>query len=223
MSWPPADGLAVADAWPAAMTWGGSGLRTTPRAVAPPVLATTSVAVKDWPRLTVAGTESWVICSAAARWTWIDTVCVALTGRESLASAPDAVSEQLTVPGAVATNVHARARVWWPPSAAGSGGAVCERRLAGLHTAVAETVPAPASPGSETSSDTWNDCPVLTRAGAVPFAESWAGVCTAIVGCTGGEVETAAPLVASTPRACKASVALPAETATICQRKVRVA
>src|SRR3954468_10244662 len=222
MSWPPAEGLAVAEAWPTAMTCGGSGLTTTPRAVAPPVLATTSVALKDWARLTVAGTENLMTSSTAARWTWIDTVCVALTAWPSFTSAPDAVSVQFTVPAETAANVHAKVWLWCPPTGAALGVADCDRRSAGVHAMVAETVPAAASPRSETSIDTGNDCPVLTRAGALARAVICVGVCTVIVGWKGGAVDTAAPLFASEPRACNASVALPALTAESCQRKKRV-
>src|SRR3954464_7280838 len=88
---------------------------------------------------------------------------------------------------------------------------------------VAETVPAAASPRSETSIDTGNDCPGLTRAGAVARAVVCAGVCTVIVGWEGGAVDTAATLFASEPRACKASVVTPADTAESCQRKLRAA
>src|SRR5690242_5656075 len=165
MSCAAVDGLADARALPAATTCGGSGFATTAVAVASPVLATKTVAVKDWPRLTTAGIEIPRISSAAARWTRIEAAAVAETGCALLASAPLAEKEQSTRPAETARKVHDIGRVCRPSITTGAAADCSATPPAPVQVALAETLPAEASPRLESSRETANDWAVLTTAG----------------------------------------------------------
>ena len=87
-----------------------------------------------------------------------------------------------------------------------------------MQVALADTVPAEASPWLETSRETVKDCAVLTTAGAIAFAVSCAGAWTETTGCPRGAVDTAAPVFASMPRACNDRVSMPGERAKSVQK-----
>src|SRR3954468_21642871 len=112
-----------ADAWPVASTAGIEGLGSTFVAVAPPVLATTSVTAKDWPRsmdpVAAGGASVTEVTESTAGFCTVVVPGAAATasGTPLLTSEPAIVAGEARVPDEVPASWKGQKKiVLWPPS-----------------------------------------------------------------------------------------------------------
>src|SRR4051812_49573729 len=109
----------VALAPPVLVCVGGLGEGRTPLAVAWPVLVTTTVTLKLWPRLSGAGSVRVVTvsCGGACTVTVLEVVEAALTAAPELASAPVAPAASASVPGPAPFSVNVQEKLVVAPPA----------------------------------------------------------------------------------------------------------
>src|SRR5207248_695398 len=132
---------------PVTVSAGASGM--TPVAVAPPALRTVTETAKPCPRVTLAGTEMEVICSAAGACTAMvfEEICAAEHGDNEFASCPAAPARSCSVPGAApfSWNVQANVALEPPAMSTAEADASAAPLFASVPTAapVNESVPEP--------------------------------------------------------------------------------